>query len=191
VTLRVAVVARRTVDADPARLTVAERGALAQVRGARRRDEWIRGRLAMRRLLSDPDTSVVVADDGAPQPTGGRPCSVSLSHDGEWIAVAVASASLRLGIDLCVRCHAARLPRILRWLDVAYGALDPVTVWTALEAALKLRGLAIEALRDRALEVEAAPAHERSVIVRGLGADLHVRTRATRDFVVGWAVEAR
>ena len=188
--LRVAVVDRTTVDADPEQLTAAERGALARVTGARRRDEWIRGRLAIRRVLGDPEISMVIAPDGAPRPVGGQPCSVSLSHDGEWIAVAVASAGVRLGIDLCVRSHEVRLARIMRWLDVRYGALDPVIVWTALEAALKVRGLAIEALRDRALEVRPDPEHDGAVIVRGLGDQLRVESREGRDFVVGWTSEA-
>ena len=188
-TLRVAVVDRRTVDADPAQLTATERVALAPIRGSRRRDEWIRGRLAIRGVLGDPETSVVVAADGAPLPTGGQPCSVSLSHDGEWIAVAVAPAGVRLGIDLCVRSHAARLARIVRWLDVRCGALDPVTVWTALEAALRVRGCAVSALRDRSLEVQPVTDHHDLVIVRGLGNELQVRSREDRDFVLGWAME--
>jgi hypothetical protein len=67
--------------------------------------------------------------------------------------------------------------------------LDPVIVWTALEAALKVRRLAIEALRDRPLEVHPDTEHDR-VIVRGLGDELAVRVREGRELVVSWAMEA-
>jgi hypothetical protein len=187
VNVRVAVLDRRAVDADPARLTAAERDALAPICGDRRRDEWIRGRLAIRAVLGDPDTSVLVRADGAPLPTGGQPCSVSLSHDGEWIAVAVGAAEVRIGIDLCVRSHEARVARIVRWLDVRCDGVDPLTTWTALEAALKLRGLGVEALRDRALEVEPDAS---GVLVCGLGNAMHVRSRSCRDYVLGCAMEA-
>jgi 4'-phosphopantetheinyl transferase EntD len=186
VSVRVVVLDGRTITANPARLTAAERVALAQLRGSRR-DEWIRGRLAVRRVLGDPDTSVLVRDDGAPLPTGGRPCSVSLSHDGSWIAVAIAPAGTGVGVDLCERAREPTVARILRWLDVRT-SLDPLATWTALEAALKVRGLGIEALRDRALEVRVTAAD--GARVHGLGADLTVRSRIFRDFVLGCALEA-
>src|SRR5262249_35687927 len=151
------------------------------IRGERRRDEWIRGRLAIRQVLGDPDTSVLVRGDGAPHPTGGRPGSGSLSRAGDRVAGAVGAVDVRGGPDLCVRSHAAKVERILRWLDVRRAGLDPLTTWTALEAALKVRGLGVEALRDRALAVEVEPG---GMHVRGLGAGLRVRSQGHRDYVI-------
>src|SRR5262249_12243263 len=131
---------------------------------------------------------ILVREDGAPLPTGGRPCSVSLSHDGDWIAVAVTRANYRVGIDLCVRSHETRVARIIRWLGVSCGDLDPLTTWTALEAGLKIRSLGIEALRDRTLEVMPEP--NGRVVVRGLGDTLGVQSWGSCDFVIGCAMEA-
>ena len=184
--MHVAITRQSAIDPDPGLLTPAERDALASVRGERRRSEWICGRLALRRALGDPDTSILVAPDGAPAPVGGAPCSVSLSHDGDWIAVAVGDATARIGIDLCLREHAGRVTRILRWLDVR-GADDTLAAWVALEAVLKLRRLPIEALRDRALELRASPD---AILVSGLGDPVTAQVRDAPDYVVGWAMEA-
>lgn len=175
-----------TIAADPALLTDLERAHLSTLRGDRRRDEWIRGRLAIRRVLRDPATSIVVDADGAPRAVGGEPRSVSLSHDGNWIAVAVGSEEVRLGVDLCVREHASRVARILAWLGIETSC-DPVLAWTALEVALKLRRLSVEALRDRALVVEQIAADQ--IVVRGLGAAVTATVRADVDHVVAWARE--
>ena len=183
--VELAVMASASIVADPARLSDLERVHLAAIRGERRRDEWIRGRLAIRRLLGDPATSIVVDPDGAPRAVGGTPRSVSLSHDGDWIAVAVAGEGVRVGVDLCVRQHASRVKRIHAWLGVVT-TLDPVVAWTALEVGLKLRRLSVEALRDRELIVEARGG---SICVRGLGADAIVTVRAERDYVVAWGTE--
>ncbi len=197
--MRVAVIHASELAADPALLSVPEREALETICGERRRDEWIRGRVALRRLLGD-DTSVIIAPDGAPLPVGGAPCSVSLSHDGDWLAVAVAETPI--GIDLCVRDHAARVARILAWLGVR-GEVEPLAGWAALEAALKLRRLPIEALRDRAIEVGDANRPDRRpgvvetnalgsrpadrIIVQGLGDPVTVSIRHADEYVVGLA----
>lgn len=184
--MRLAIIHARELATDPALLSELERGALTAIRGERRRDEWIRGRLAIHRLLG-PEISVLVDADGAPRPLGGSPCSVSLSHDGGWFAVAVADGRSRIGIDLCRRSHGDRVARILRWLGVRGEPIDPIVAWTALEAVLKLRRLSIEALRDRALDVEARNAH---VVVRGIGDDAVVRWRTGAEHVVSWTREA-
>lgn len=183
--VEVAVMASASIVADPARLSELERVHLAAIRGERRRDEWIRGRLAIRRFLGDPATSIIVDPDGAPRAVGGTPRSVSLSHDGDWIAVAVAGEGVRIGVDLCLRQHASRVKRIHAWLGVVT-TLDPVIAWTALEVGLKLRRLSVEALRDRELVVEARGG---KICVRGLGADAIVTLRAERDYIVAWATE--
>jgi hypothetical protein len=190
----VAVIPRHAVPPDAGQLTAPERAALAAVRGARRRDEWIRGRLAIRRVLADAAASVLADTDGAPAIAGGTPRSVSLSHDGGWIAVAAAAPAWRLGIDLCLRAHAARVQRILRWLGVEVdGGVDPVATWCVLEVALKLRRWPITTLlgagERRARGLAVARAGD-ALAVRGLGADALVRHAGTADFVVGWAREA-
>ncbi len=168
------------VAAEPALLSATERVALVAIRGARRRDEWIRGRLAIRRVLGDPAASVVVAPDGAPEVIG-RACHVSLSHDGDWIAVAIHDALV--GIDLCVRAHGARVARILAWLGVR-GDVDALAGFAALEAVLKLRRLPIEALRDRPL---ALATRDRAIVVSGLGDPVTVRLHHAPEYVVGLA----
>lgn len=183
--VELAMMAAASIVADPARLSDLEREDLAAIRGERRREEWIRGRLAIRRVIDDPAMSIVVDPDGAPRAVGGRPCSVSLSHDGAWIAVAVVGDGMRVGVDLCARQHASRVKRIHAWLGVVT-TLDPVVAWTALEVGLKLRRLSVEALRDRELVVER---RDGAVCVRGLGADATVMVRGERDYVVAWAAE--
>lgn len=182
--VELAIIARSSIDADPAKLSDLERAHLATIRGERRRDEWVRGRLAIRHVLGDPATSVVIDADGSPRAVGGTPRSVSLSHDGEWFAVAVADDGARVGVDLCVREHAGRVERILAWLGVET-MCDPVAAWAALEAVLKVRRLSVEALRDRSLVVER---RDGGIRVRGLGEDVIVAVRDDAAYVVAWAV---
>src|SRR5256885_6260492 len=62
----------------------------------RRRNEWIRGRVAMRRTLvarfgaTAARLSLLSEEDGAPRLEGKTDCAVSLSHDGDYFAVALA-----------------------------------------------------------------------------------------------------
>lgn len=183
--MRIEVLHAAEVTADPALLTELERGHLATIRGDRRRDEWIRGRLAIKRVLGEPAVSVLADPDGAPRIAGEAAGAreVSLSHDGRWIAVAVTGDGVCAAVDLCVRDHAPRCAKILAWLGVAT-TVEPVAAWAALEVALKVRRWSVEALRDRALEVEVAG--ER-ILVRGLGGDVAVAIRAEVDYIVAWA----
>src|SRR5688572_21728831 len=141
---------------DAALLSPAERAVMPPP--GLRRDEWIRGRLAMRSALvaslgpDAADIDIVVAPDAGPLLVGGPPCAVSLSHDAGWIAVAVARGAYRVGIDACARSHAARVSELLRQLGVDY-ACEPVAAWAALEAVLKLRRWPILELREHALSV--------------------------------------
>ena len=161
-------------DAVTGALTPAEQAVLATIRGARRRLEWTRGRLAAHQLV---DGDVLVDPDGAPRVATGH---VSISHDGDWIAVA--HADRPIGLDLCLRAHAPRIPTILRWLGVTLPAgVDPVVAWAAFEAVLKLRRMSVEQLRDRALSIVA---DGRDVVVRGLGDDVSVAIDDRGDFVV-------
>jgi hypothetical protein len=178
------VFAAHAIAPDEAALSELERSTLATLRGERRRDQWLRSRLAIRRLLEDPGASVINDGDGAPLVVGAS-CHVSLSHAGDWIGVAVANATTRIGIDLALRAHGDRMATLLDWLGVRGDALDPVARWAALEAVLKLRRWPIEMLRDAALEVASAD----GLLVRGLGADARVDTRIAPDYVLAWTSE--
>ena len=176
---------------DAALLSPAERAVMPAA--GRRRDEWVRGRLAMRAALvatlgpAATAIEIVIAPDAGPLLVGGPPCAVSLSHDPGWIAVAVARGAYRVGIDLCVRSHATRVTELLRLLGVRHDC-EPVAAWAALEAVLKLRRWPVLALRDHKLSVLARD--EATVVVSGLGAAATVTLQPAADHVVGWVIEA-
>jgi len=156
-----------------------------------RREEWIRGRVAIRRAVARwlPQASsyrVHTEPSGAPSVVGVD-CTISLSHDGRWFAVALApTRDLRIGIDLCRRVHVNRLAPILRRFTRRGVQLDPVVQWAALECVLKMRGLGITALVGSDATVRRA-GHR--ALVRGIGPDatLHVIDRP--EFVVVWGSE--
>ena len=156
----------------PALLTRTERAEVERLRyRGRRRDEWIAGRLAARRVLARRlgagarDVSVVADPAGAPRVTGGAaPLAISLSHDGGRVAVALAPGRGRVAVDVCDRAHARRLPAILARLGVADAHADACAIWAALECALKLRG----AGRDRVARRAAGDRRDRRRRLRGV-----------------------
>jgi phosphopantetheinyl transferase len=180
----------------PALLTRTERAEIERLRyGGRRRDEWIAGRLAARRVLARRlgpgagDLSVVTDPTGAPRVTGGAtPLAISLSHDGGWIAVAVAPGLGRVAVDVCDRAHARRLPAVLARLRLADGNADACAIWAALECALKLRGVGVTALLGARLAV--APMGVASLRVSGLGATAVCQVCSRPDYALAWAEEA-
>ncbi len=115
---------REGLDGREDLLTGAERRCLVNARfGARRRAEWIAGRVAARRalcrLLGDDamSVSVVSASNGAPRAVGRPDLVLSLSHDGAWVAVATTRSPgrrARVAIDLCDARHHDRVRRLLR-----------------------------------------------------------------------------
>lgn len=156
-----------------------------------RREEWIRGRVAIRRALARwlprlPDASscrVRTEPSGAPSVVGVD-CTISLSHDGRWFAVALApSRALRIGIDLCRRVHAERLGPILRRFTRRGVQLDPVVQWAALECVLKMRGLGITALVGSDTTVRRAG---QRVLVHGIGPEASLHVIDGPEFVVVW-----
>lgn len=183
-----------SVPGDSRLLRLAERRELRALRllGARR-EEWIRGRVAIRSAVARwlPQARrcrVHTEPSGAPSVVGVD-CSISLSHDGHWFAVALAPGrALRIGIDLCRRVHAHRLARILRRFTERGVQLDPVVQWAALECVLKMRGLGITALVGSRAVVRRAGPH---VLVHGLGPDASLRAIDRPEFVVVWGSEAR
>ena len=180
------------VPGDPRLLRLAERRELRALllRGARR-EEWIRGRVAIRRAVAWSFTrasrcQVHTEPNGAPLVVGVD-CTVSLSHDGCWFAVALAPGrALRVGVDVCRRVHAGRLEPILRRFIGRGVQLDPVVQWAAFECVLKMRGLGITALLGSDATVCRAG---RRVRVHGIGLDASLYVIDRSDFVVVWGSE--
>ena len=177
---------------DPRLLRLAERRELCALRLlGPRREEWIRGRVAIRRAVErwirhGSRCRVQTEPSGAPVVVGVD-CAVSLSHDERWFAVALApSRELRIGVDLCRRVHADRLAPILRRFTGRGVQLDPVLQWAALECVLKMRGWGITAL----LGSDAIVGRDgRRVLVRGIGPDASLHVIDRREFVVVWGSE--
>jgi hypothetical protein len=175
-------------------LSEAERAEAASLcLGQRRRDEWIRGRTCVRRALvsrfgEDASSTSLLADaDGAPRLSGSVDCAVSLSHDGDYFAVAIAERALmRVGVDICLRQHEARLRRILQRLKVCAPGIDVVAQWAAAECFLKLRRLGVAALLDTALTLEQ---RGETMDVYTEGAKLSLSVSCFPEFVVAWGGE--
>lgn len=213
------------VQPDTAELSAAEQTELAvHAFGPRRRREWIRGRLAARRALAQfagdgaAAASVLVHPDGAPRVTGCPGVALSLSHDGDYIAIALGrGSSLSVGVDLCLHSHRERARQILHRLAVTSGRLDPVVQWAAIETALKLRRMAVTSLLDAHVTLvvrnvvrnsdmtdvsetsvnrsvgrnsDVTDVSETSVVrISGLGADVDVGVRTEADYAVAWGAE--
>jgi hypothetical protein len=181
------------VPADQRLLRSAERRQLRALRAApRRQEEWIRGRVAIRRALAarlgprGSSCQVLTRSDGSPAVVGAA-YRVALSHDGPWFAVALAPGrTARIGVDLCRRMHAERLGTILARVTGRGVQLDPVVQWAVLECVIKMRGLGITALvgSDAALRRES-----HRVRVEGIGPSTSVHVMERPEFVVAWGVE--
>ena len=181
------------VSADRRLLRSAERRQLRALRAApKRQEEWIRGRVAIRRALAArlgpraASFQVLTRPDGSPSVVGAA-YRVALSHDGSWFAVALAPGrTARVGVDLCRRLHAGRLRTILTRLTRRGVQLDPVVQWAVLECVIKMRGLGITALlgTDAALR-----RNGRRVRVEGIGPTTSINVMDRPDFVVAWGVE--
>jgi len=184
-----AVIDRASLDVGEEGLTPAERGELAAFAfGPRRRSEWVAGRLAAHRALArwlGPGAALGLSTEacGAPRLSADGP-SISLSHDGAWVAVAL-SRKGRTAIDLCSREHAERLGPILRRLALP-DAGDGCQVWAALECALKLRRQGISSLLDRRLELER---QGQKISVLGIGAPAKVEVASKPAYALAWAEE--
>ena len=190
---------REELDGGEELLTRAERRCLVDARfGVRRRAEWIAGRVAARRalcrLLGDEaaPVSVISAPNGAPRALGRPDLSISLSHDGPWVAVATSHRRrgwTRVAIDLCDARHDDRVRRLLERLslDGIGGPLSPCATWAGLECVLKLRGLGISSLLDARLGLSHVEGG--TVEIAGLGASATVTVAETESFALAWAEE--
>ena len=85
-------------------LSPTERGRLARISSAKRRAEFLAGRLLLRRLLAATlggdarDWSLTAAEDGPPLVPSDAGVHLALSHSGGWVAGAVSTSPA--GLDL-------------------------------------------------------------------------------------------
>jgi hypothetical protein len=195
------------LSADAGTLSAAEQAELAvHAFGPRRRVEWIRGRAAAHKALDDfagdgaSAASILVHPDGAPRVTGCPGVAMSLSHDGDYVAVALCrGTSATVGVDLCLHSHRERARGILHRLAVTAGALDPVVQWAAIETALKLRRMAVTELLDARVSLgvrdsshfDAMPdvSETSGVRISGLGRDVDVVVRVDDEYAMAWGAE--
>ena len=163
-----------------------------------RADEWVAARAAAHRVLGLVD--VLTEADGAPRVANGV---LSLSHDGHWVAVALAPSG-RVAVDLCARTNRERCAKVLHRLGV-YG--DPCMSWAGLECALKLRRRGVWTLLPDSSSIDsrgenvAAGQHGlgavsveprgAGAIVRGIGDDVAVSWRSGDGYALAWAHEAQ
>jgi len=168
-----------------------------------RATEWVAARAAAHRVIGMVD--VLSEADGAPRVAKG---ALSLSHDGDWVAVATAATG-RVAVDICSRAHRERVAKVLRRLGV-FG--DPCLAWAAIECALKLRrrgvwtllgdeSSTVEPSRARVIDAAggqvidaadarlAVEAQGDGAIVRGVGADIRVSWRSCDGYALAWAYE--
>lgn len=148
-----------------------------------RRTEWSRARAAAHRVLPT-GASVLSAPDGAPRLVGAPGLSISLSHEGAAVAVAVRRGG-QVAVDLARRIHARRLSVVLARLGPrGRGCDDPVRAWVALECALKLRRLSVYSLVGRSIALRRCGA---AIRVSGLRAAVRVHFVERGGLVLGVA----
>lgn len=136
-------------------LSVSERDRLARISSAKRRAEFLAGRLLLRRLLAATlggdvrAWSLTSSEDGPPLVPADAGVKLALSHSGSWVAAAVSDRPVGLDLETPGRPRVAGLaegvcaPEELQRLQ----ALDPDAreaafreMWTLKEAWLKRRG---------------------------------------------------
>lgn len=132
--------------------------------------------------------SLLTEPDGAPRLEGKADCAVSLSHDGDYFAAAIADKrGMRVAVDICLREHEARLQTIFSRLAVRAASVDVVAGWAALECFLKLRRLGVAALLDTALTLGMCAD---GIEVSALGSTVSLSLLSRPRFVVAWGGEA-
>lgn len=147
------IVSSESVSDPGAWLTPAERIEAARIRSERRRDEWILGRIAAKRLAIDLGLCESPRDCAIPSRgvkprllLGGEPSplELSISHSGPLAAAALDQRPVGIDIQMKRRID----PRSTRFFlrdDEAVLATDPdegvlLDLWSAKEAALKASG---------------------------------------------------
>ncbi|MET8828885.1 4'-phosphopantetheinyl transferase superfamily protein [Streptomyces sp. NPDC004610] len=133
------------LDPEPAHAAPAERALTTGLPPWRRRELLI-GRLTARAALTlghgDRAARAELMRDSAsraPRLRGLPRTTVSLSHTGDRVAVAVAPASHRIGVDVerSGRCDPALLRRVLAPGETLTPGQDPTVHWALKEAAYK------------------------------------------------------
>lgn len=185
-------------------LSEAELQKLAQMRFARRREEWLLGRWTAKRLLAAAVPALAgtlpikwtIANEADGQPyvlIGHQRLAgcLSISHRGGQAVCAWTSAQgVGLGIDL--ECIEPRSPAFVSdYFTAAEQALiagaarerDAVLVWSTKEAMLKALGRGLR-LDTRAVEVLRIADHEESDGWRGL--TVRCPSRPELDWWAGW-----
>ncbi|MES2935269.1 MAG: 4'-phosphopantetheinyl transferase superfamily protein, partial [Pseudomonadota bacterium] len=155
-------------------LQVSERRRLAGITQAGRRDEFIASRWLARKTLcanfggTAGDWDIAAEHGQAPLVTGPAPAYLSMSHSGEWIAVAVSDGAVGLDIERVKQrkntlalARMAATPRESLALEAlqepARSALF-IQFWTIKEAWLKSRGSGLDFdLMRRLTNEEATP----------------------------------
>jgi hypothetical protein len=126
--------------------------------------------------------------DGAPRIEGMTDLGISLSHDGDYFAAAIAGRSgLRVGVDLCLRRHEAGLRKIFPRLAVHAPKVDVVAAWASLECFLKLRRLGVVDLLDTAFTIAITMD---GLTISALGSTVYLSLSRHPQFVVVWGAEA-
>jgi 4'-phosphopantetheinyl transferase len=149
-------------------LSPTERGRLERIGSARRRAEFLAGRLLLRRLLAATrggalvDWVLAAPEDGPPLAPADAGVHLALSHSGGWVAGAVSAQPAGLDIEAPGRtrdvlaladavCSTAERAR-LRALDGPARDAAFREVWTLKEAWLKRRGEGVAPQRLAAID---------------------------------------
>lgn len=151
---------------DPAGwLSPAEQARWAGFTTMRRRQQFLAGRWLARKLLAHVQgcqpADLVLSQDGSGRSLAPPPWRLSISHSGDWVAVAIADSG-RLGLDVQVESGARDWSAL-----AAFAGLQPCPDaacfyrhWTLAEAWLKAHAERIGSLSElRGLRWQADPQH--------------------------------
>jgi hypothetical protein len=181
----------RETSHDAGMLTPRERRFLASTgySGIRRR-EWILGRHAMHCSLeaagvAEP-VNVLSKPNGAPLIDGPSRYSVSLSHEGAYFAVGMATDVRGIGIDICARSQSQRAQRILERLSCFIADIPAALQWSAIESVLKMHESGVPSLLCSSISISTCGD---DLVLSGIGHDTIVRWISKHDCYLTWCCE--
>jgi 4'-phosphopantetheinyl transferase len=150
-------------------LSPAERARLESTGAPLRRRQFVAARWLARQVLSQAfggvprDWSLDAPAQGAPGVQGPKPARVSISHSGEWVAVACRQEAVGIDLEaprkardiegLAQICCTPQEQRLLR--DAAHPAAFFHELWTVKESWLKCRGEGVAP--SRLVQLQATP----------------------------------